>query len=1161
MYFFSKKIPIRYRQFMHLLIMLKTITVLILLSASMLQAHTFAQKLNMRGEKMSLQNVFLEIRKQTGYNIVSRSASLKGKTVSDLEWIDIDLSDALTNLLTPFALTYELSGKNIIIMDARTKNVQTLQVTGVVRDEQGEPLIGVSVKSDKNNKSVLTDQQGSFRITLSAPQTLSFTYVGYESHHVQIVRSEVLQISLKPMDMMLSEVVVTALGIERERKSLGYAMDEVGTEEMQKTKDVNVINSLAGKVAGLVIDQTATGPGGSTRVLLRGYTEMTGNNQPLYVVDGIPLDNTNFASAGQYGGFDLGDGISSINPDDIETISVLKGPAASALYGSRAGHGVILITTKKGSKSAKKWGIELNSTNTFDFQSVKKDELQYVYGQGTDGRISVTDNKHTNNNNWGAKIDPGILFTHFDGERRPYVPIENNIDGFYRMGVTNNNTIVLNSNTESNTVRFSYNDLRNNDIVPNSNLSRNNLNLRTTSKIGERLEIDLKVNYVKEYVKNRPALGGFRSSIGSNLMTLATTFDQDWLRDNYKDENGEYYDWNNRDAYNVNPYWIINEMRNESDKDRLMSSGLLKYKVSPDLSFQLTAGTDFNMLKFLDFSPPTTPGRESGYLQERTYDNRTWNLEFLASYTKKLKDFDLGVRAGANIFRVDNYTDILTGTDMKQRNLEAMSSFDTQTIDQVAYRKQINSAFGMVNVGYQNWLFMDATLRVDHASSLTNPTGSGSVNTYVYPSFSGSFVYSDLLQWNKDWFSYGKLRASWARVGKDTDPYLLALNYAIYNKSYPGYNIGSIYNTLAPNANLKPTMTNSYEIGLENKFFNNRVSLDLTFYNQTSSDQILKIATSASSGYSQALINAGSIQNKGIEATLSVRPIDRTLKWDMGLNFARNSNKVLELQSDNPGQDFELEAARWADVRVAAVVGEQYGSIMGRDYLYSPEGDILIDADTGLPRFTSSLQVLGNASWDWTGGISNRFTYKNWSFSSLIDVKIGADLYSMTARSDYMTGKTKETLEGRDGWLISEEQRQALGIDQGNWEATGGYIAKGVIETTDANGQTVYMANDKFVSPEVYWKYIGAQTPIPFIYDNSYVKLREVSVTYRLPDTWIRFASEAQLSLVARNPWIIYKNVPNIDPESNYNNGAGMGLEYGSIPTRRSFGINLNMKF
>ncbi|WP_206367107.1 SusC/RagA family TonB-linked outer membrane protein [Sphingobacterium sp. SGG-5] len=1141
--------------------MLKVTALFIVLSAGMLQAHTYGQRLNMTGKSMSLQQVFLEIRKQTGYNVLGRTALLKGKVVDQITWSDMEMAAALTDLLLPFGLTYEISGKNILVIDNAQKGTQELQVQGTVRNEKGEPLAGVSVQGEKDGRGVTTDAQGAFRITLSAAQELVFSYLGYQTYRVQVARSQALRIALKPEEVALSEVVVTALGIKRERKSLGYAVDEVDTEEMQKTKDVNVINSLAGRVAGLVIDQTATGPGGSTRVLLRGYTEMTGNNQPLYVVDGIPLDNTNFASAGQFGGFDLGDGISGINPDDIESISVLKGPAASALYGSRAGHGVILITTKKGSRTAKKWAVELNSTNTVDMQSVSKDKLQYVYGQGSDGRISTTDNMHTNNTNWGAKIDPGIQFLHFDGERRPYVPIADNIDGFYRMGVTNNNTLVLNSSTDANTIRLSYNDLRNRDIVPNSNLSRNNLGLRTTSKVGERLDVDVKVNYMKEFVKNRPALGGFRSSIGSNLMTLATTFDQDWLRENYKTADGEYYDWNNRDPYNVNPYWIINEMRNESTKDRLMSSAVLKYKLSSAISLQMTGGTDFNTLKFLDFAPPTTPGRESGYLQERTYENRTWNLEFLASYAKKWADFDLGVRAGGNIFHVNNHTGLLTGIDMKQRNLEVMSSFDTQTIDQLAYRKQINSAFGMFNIGYRNWLFADATLRVDHASSLTNPVGGGSQNTYVYPSFSGSFVYSDLLKLDSRWLSYGKLRASWARVGKDTDPFLLALNYAIYNKSYPGYNIGSIYNAMAPNAHLKPTMTNSYELGLENKFFNNRVSLDLTFYNQTSSDQILKIASSAASGYSQALINAGSIQNKGIEATLGVRPIERTLKWDMNLTFARNLNKVLELQSNSPGQDFELEAARWADVRVAAVVGERYGSIMGRDYLYAPNGEILIDSDTGLPRFTSSLQVLGSAAWDWTGGISNRFSYKNWSFSSLIDVKVGADLYSMTARSDYMSGKTVGTLEGRDAWLISEEQRQALGINPGDWQPTGGYVAHGVVEEVDGSGAATYRANDRFVSPEVYWKYIGAQTPLPFIYDNSYVKLREVSITYRLPGSWIRFATDAQLSLVARNPWIIYKNIPNIDPESNYNNGSGMGLEYGSIPTRRSFGLNLNMKF
>jgi len=1162
MYFFSKpKIPFRSLRLMKLFIMMKIILSLVLLSTSYLMARTYGQRVTINGENLSLREVFSEIRMQTGYDVLTRSSLLKGKNVGQISLQNMDLQTTLLTVLRPLELSYQIKGKSILIFADHSSENQRLVIRGQVRNVQGEVMLGVSVRGLKDGINTITDANGQFSITLSSPQLLQLSYVGYQRQEINVKRSETLDITLQLADQYISEVVVTALGIKRERRVLGYAMEEVPTEEMQKTKDVNMINSLAGKVAGLIIDQTASGPSGSTRVLLRGYTEMAGNNQPLYVVDGVPLDNTNFSSAGQFGGFDLGDGISSINPDDIESISVLKGPAASALYGSRAGHGVILITTKKGSKSNKKWTIELNSTNTIDLQSVHKDDLQYRYGQGTDGRISVTDNKHTNNTNWGAKIDPAIQFPHFDGQRRPYHVIKDNIDGFYRMGVTNNNTVTLSSVTELNTIRFSYNDLRNQDIVPNSYLYRNNLSLRSTSKIGSKLDVDLKVNYVKEFVNNRPALGGFRSSIGSNLMTLASTFDQQWLADNYKDEAGNYYDWNNRDPFNLNPYWIINEMRNESNKDRLLSSALFKYKVSPSISFQITGGTDFNTLKFIDFAPPTTPGRESGYLQQRLYENRTWNFEFLGSYTKKMRLVDLGIRAGANLFNVNNHTGIHTGTDMKLRNLEVMNSFDTQTFDEFAYRKQINSAFAMINIGYRNWLYFDGTMRADKASSLTNPGASKSDNTYFYPSLSGSLIYTDMLGIKNNWLSFGKIRASWARVGKDTDPYLLALNYNIYNKSYPGYTIGSIYNTLAPNAKLKPTMTGSFEIGLEHKFFKNRISLDMTYYNQKSSNQILKIATSASSGYSQALINAGSIQNKGIEITLNTRPIDKDFKWDLNLNFARNINKVLELQKDNPGQDFELEAARWADVRVAAVVGERYGSIMGRDYLYTPSGEILIDGVTGLPQFTSGLQVLGNASWDWTGGISNRFSYKNWTISALIDVKVGADLYSMTTRSDYMLGKRKETLPARDEWHISEEQRQALGIDPNNWKATGGYLAPGLIAQTDAAGNISYRPNDIYISPEKYWKYIGSQTPLPFIYDNSYIKLREVSLTYRFPNKWIHFASDVQLSVVARNPWIIHKNVPNIDPESNYNNGSGMGLEYGSIPTRRSFGLNLNIKF
>lgn len=1035
---------------------------------------------------------------------------------------------------------------------------RTILVVGVVKDSLGHPMSAVTVGQ------TVTDPKGRFRLKVTGGSHITFSYTGYMQRSILVHADTSMVVIMAPATETLETVSVTALGIKRSERSLGYSISEVNGKDLQRTKDVNVVNSLAGRVPGLIIDQTATGPSGSTRVILRGYTDMTGDNQPLYVVDGVPIDNTNFSSAGEFGGYDLGNGISSINPDDIETLSVLKGPAASALYGSRAAHGVILITTKKAAKSRQALGIQFSSNTTLDFQATHYDDVQYQYGQGSDGRLSTTDNKHTSNSNWGPLIDPGIQVLQFDGIKRPYVPIADNIDGFFRTGRTFNNTVTLNSVNDENGIRFSYGDLRNEDIVPNTKMTRNNISLRGNTKVGHHFDIDVKLNYIREYVKNRSAVGEYQSSVGRNLVTLANTFNQDWLKANYEDAAGNYFDWNNRDPYNLNPYWVLNRMKNESTKNRFISAANVKYTFSKTFDVKLTGGTDFNFFDFYEFAPPSTPGKELGYMQTRNYNNKTYNIQLLASYNTHFNDLSLAVRGGGNLFHADNYTELITAQNMQLKDAIALSSFTTKELNEISYRKQINSVFSMANLGYKNYLFVDGTIRGDKASSLTKPDGSASNNVYWYPSVSGSFVFTDAFHLKSQVLNFGKIRISWAQVGSDTDPYKLGLIYGLFPNEYTGYPIGSISNSTAPNAHLKPTKTNSTEFGLEMKFFQNKVGLDITYYDQVSSNQIMKMAASSSSGYKTALINAGKIQNKGIEIALNTKPIQtKDWSWSLNLNFASNRNRVLELITGDDGVDqFELAAARWADVSVAAVVGQNFGAILGRDFLYAPNGARLIDATTGLPRFTETFKVLGNASWKWTGGLSNSISYKNFGLSALLDVKTGADIYSMTQRSNYKIGKAKATLEGREQWYSSEEQRQRSGKDPGEWTATGGYIAKGVVAVKNQDGSTSYTPNTKMVDPTDYWSIIAQSTPVPFIYDNSYVKVREITFSYTLPKKWIgKFAEQMTVAFVARNPFILYKNIPGIDPESTYSINFGMGLENASLPIRRSFGMNLNMNF
>ena len=1018
------------------------------------------------------------------------------------------------------------------------------EITGTVEDADG-PLIGATVKVAGTSNGVVTDTNGRFKLRCKRGATLEVSYIGYINKTVKAQPG--IKIILDEDKTELSEVVVTALGIKRDRKALGYGVAEIKGADLTKAKETNVINSLSGKVAGLVVQNTAGGNSGSTRVMLRGNTEMTGNNQPLYVIDGVPLDNTNFGSAGTEGGYDLGDGISAINPDDIENMTVLKGPAASALYGSRASHGVILITTKKAEKD--KISVEYNGSLTIDVQNAMWDDIQQVYGMGYGGQFSKTATSGTNSS-WGPKADNQMV-EYFDGVQRPFQMYKDNTSAFFRTGVTSQNTAILSVNSGKTGMRFSVTDMRNKDILPNTHMSRDNFNLRVNTSAGP-VDLDFTANYTREDVKNRPALGDSQSNVGKNLMTLAGTYNQAWLK-NYETSEGDYANWNGNDQYNKNPYWDLYKNGNTSEKDIFRLTAKAIWNIDEHLKLQGTVGTDINNMTFEEYIAKTTPGKSAGQLQDQIFKNRTLNAELLALYNNQFGEFDVNATLGGNIFKVDNLTTIFTGLNQQMKDVISIMNYGEQSIQQNSYKKQINSLFGSASVGYQHTYYLEGTIRGDKSSTL--PTSN---NIYIYPSVSGSVVFSEFIK-NKQIINYGKVRASWAQVGSDTDPYQLVTSYTNSKYSYSGYAMGLISNSVQPNPDLKPTKTNSFELGLETKFFNGRLGLDVTYYNQSSENQIIALASSAAAGYTHRLINAGEIQNKGIEVTINGRVLQiKDFAWDAGLNFSKNVNKVKSLVD---GMDyFELEKASWCGVSVGAEVGENYGSIMGKDFKRNADGDVIINAKTGLPEVDDEIRTLGNASWDWTGGFYSTFTYKNFRLSAGFDVKMGADIFSMSMRSAYQTGKASGTLAGREEWYASEEARQAAGMTSAEWLASGnarGYIVPGVID----NGDGTYRPNDIPVNPEGYWKSAADNAPGMFVYDNSYIKCREITFGYTFPENMLgKFVKSLNISFVARNPFIVWKNIPNIDPDSGYNT-SGLGLEYGSLPSRRSYGFNVNVKF
>ena len=1022
--------------------------------------------------------------------------------------------------------------------DAAVADSEGQIISGTVEDANG-PLIGATIKVVGAAQGTVTDFDGNFKIKCKPGDLLEVSYVGYTS--IQVKASEGMKVTMSEDKTQLSEVVVTALGIKRERKALGYALSEVKGEDLQKAKETNVINSLEGKVAGLVVQNTAGGASGSTRVLLRGNTEITGDNQPLYVIDGVPLDNTNFGSAGTAGGYDLGDGISAINPDDIENMTVLKGPAASALYGSRASHGVILITTKKAEKD--KVGVEYNGSMTFDVQNAMWDDIQQVYGMGYKGMFSKTATSGTNSS-WGPKAD-NLPVEYFDGQVRPFQMYKDNTSNFFRTGVTAQNTAILSVNSGKTGVRFSFTDMRNKDILPKTHMGRDNFNLRVNTTAGK-FDLDFTANYTHENVTNRPALGDSQSNVGKNLMTLAGTYNQEWLQ-HYQNADGTYANWNGNDQYNINPYWSLYKNGNKSKKDIFRFTAKAIYNIDEHLKIQGTIGTDLNKMSFDDYIAKTTPGNNAGTMTRQIFNNRTINAELLALYNNQWGDFDFNATLGGNIFKVDNLTDIMSGLNEQMPNVVSITNYAEHSVQQSAYTKQINSLYGSASVGYRHTYYLEGTLRGDKSSTL--PTNN---NVYVYPSVSGSVVFSEFLK-NKSIINYGKFRASFAQVGSDTDPYQVVTSYTKSKYAYPDYAMTMITNTVMPNPDLKPTRTNSFELGLEMKFFHNRLGLDITYYNQVSKDQIIALASSAASGYAYRLINAGKITNKGIEIALNGRVLDyKGFAWDAGINFSKNTNKVKELVE---GMDyFEIEKASWCGVSVGAEVGQNFGSIVGKDFKRTADGQAIINAETGLPEVDDKLHTIGNASWDWTGGFYSTFTYKNFKLSAGFDVKVGADLFSMSMRSAYATGKATETLAGREEWYQSQEE-----INSGRGTEKRGFIAPGVIQNADGT----YRPNDIPVNPEQYWEQVATNCPRQFVYDNSYVKCRELTFGYTFPEKMLsalKIVKSLSVSFVARNPFIVWKRIPNIDPDSGYNT-SGLGLEYGSLPSRRSYGFNVNVKF
>ncbi|HTJ49006.1 MAG TPA: SusC/RagA family TonB-linked outer membrane protein, partial [Cyclobacteriaceae bacterium] len=681
---------------------------------------------------------------------------------------------------------------------------QEITISGrVISKDDNQPMPGVSIVIKGIAQGAVTDADGLYKINVLKGSTLVFSFLGMDSQEFSITDQTTINVTLISNITSLGEVVVTALGIKRERKTLGYSVAEVNGSQLSTALEVNPINSLSGKVAGVDISLPTAGPSGSSRVVIRGNSQLSGNNQPLYVIDGVPMENTQMSEgAGMWGGYDLGNGVSNLNANDIESVSVLKGASASALYGSRASNGVILITTKSG-KAQKGVGVEYTSNYTVEKVLSKFDDYQTVYGQGRDGMIPNADNVLTTQVAWGAKLDPNLTVPIYNKELKPYGLVNNNILSFFRPGSTATNTIAVSGGNDIANVRASISDMRNKDIIPNTGLNRNTFLINTTVKLGSKLTVSAKANYVTEKVNNRPALSDNPNNVGLAVIGIAPNFNQRWLSEGYKDKYGNYVDWNGN-IYRINPYWSINEMSNVSTKNRLMGFLQLNYAFTNWLSLQARGGTDYTSFHYTNYMPKGTPVWNTGALEEVTRTSAENNYEAMLKFNKDFgSKFSVTAFAGGNIRHNKMEAFNATGKGIVLDGVKSITNFTSQTIGNDFYERQVNSAFGSVQLGYKDTYFLDATARNDWSSTLKKGN-----NSYFYPSVSGSFIFSNLIKGQTP-LTFGKLRSSWAEVGGDADPYQLNLTYGLKNFSLLGKPLGEISNTSIPNLQLKPTRTYS----------------------------------------------------------------------------------------------------------------------------------------------------------------------------------------------------------------------------------------------------------------------------------------------------------------------------------------------------------------
>ncbi len=1031
-------------------------------------------------------------------------------------------------LLTLIAL---LTG-GLLISQAQNK-----QISGTVTGSDGKPIAGVTVVVEGTSVGTTTNAAGAFSISARNDAKLVFSFIGMENQTVSVNGRNTINVQMKEDAIGVDEVVVTAMGITRSEKSLGYSVSTVKADEIDKAREGNVLNALAGKVAGVNISAGSGTAGGGSRIIIRGQSSLGSAGSPLFVIDGMPVSNQSYDPVGLNGSVDVGNRMGDISGDDIESINVLKGAAATALYGARAKDGAIIITTKKGSRM-QKTSVSINSSIRFD-NVLRLPDFQnsYAQGSGTTGAYDVD-----NMNGWGPKIE-GQTVQNFLGEEVQLKAYKNNVKDFYKTGHTYINSISVSGGDEKNDFRLGFTAHNQDGVIETNDYDKYNVSFNGGRKFNDKISARVSMTYARTSSEGRPAQGSNDVNVlVRQINTMPRTVDIDWLKNNWKNEDGTQGTMDSKGKVG-NFYWNMKENLFSNTVDRVYGSAIVTYTPVKGLTITNNLGTDFFREDRRQIVAKGTVGSTGGF---NTYDinYRSINNDLIVTYELPFgrnNDWNFKIMGGHNINQSEaryltvNASKLLIDNVYSYSNAESVSTTNDKT------KRRLVGIYGEADLSWRDMLFLSVTGRNDWSSTMPK-----SHRSYFYPSVSLGFVFSELIPKNNI-LNFGKLRLSYANVGSDTNPYQLDFLYypsSEYFLQFVGTNKIPHGGLLAyeaastfPDPNLEPQNQSSYEVGVDLRMFDGRVRIDATYYYQKTTKNIVRLDIANSTGYFYERKNAGVISNQGLELLVGLTPVrTKNFRWDMDVNFATNRQRVDEL---HPSIDAYNLASGYNSCQIKAKKGEAF-SMYGTYWLRNDDGELLINPETGMRVMSTDTKNLGKVAPDWTMGIGNTFSYKGLSLSFLLDFRVGGVMYSGTVCDLRTSGVAEETASrGRDK-----------------------FADKGVID----NGDGTYRANDVEVTPYQYWttNYSSKITEAN-VFDATFIKLREIVLNYSLPKKWFRNTSIGQLSLgiEARNLWLIKSNVPHIDPEASIfgPSSVGSGVEYSAIPSTRSLGFNIKLTF